>query len=268
SLLHDFGKIGVREKVLLKSKKLYPSEEQIVMDRFRIIRQSIELHYTRKQLEFFQTKTREEALAYFAETHSEMEDQLKELDEFLKFIIRCNEPTVLSQGGFEKLEEIHKKYFYSMFNMPRSYLTAEETASLSVPKGSLNPQDRKEIESHVTHTYKFLSIIPWTKNLSNVPDIAHAHHEKLDGSGYPLRLKSEQIPIQSKMMTIADIYDALTALDRPYKKAVPVDRALDILGYEAKDHHIDQRLLDVFIESKLYQLVTRFRLSGKRLEQK
>jgi len=130
-----------------------------------------------------------------------------------------------------------------------------ELVSLSVPRGSLNESDRKEIESHVTHTYKFLSTIPWTPDLRHVPDIAYAHHEKLDGTGYPNQLKSSEIPIQTKMMSIADIFDALTASDRPYKKAMPPERALNILNEEAKASHIDSDLLEVFIDSEIYKLV-------------
>ena len=99
----------------------------------------------------------------------------------------------------------------------------------------------------------FLAQIPWTRNLRRVPDIAYAHHEKLDGAGYPRQLTADQIPVQSRMMTIADIYDALTASDRPYKKAVPHAKALDILGYEAKLKKLDQKLLDLFIEAKVYE---------------
>ena len=127
--------------------------------------------------------------------------------------------------------------------------------SLSVPKGSLTVNDRKEIESHVTHTYRFLTTIPWTQELRNVPEIAYAHHEKLDGTGYPNGLNASQIPIQAKMMTIADIFDALTAMDRPYKKALPAERALNILLEEAKASHVDDDLLKLFIESETYQLV-------------
>jgi HD-GYP domain-containing protein (c-di-GMP phosphodiesterase class II) len=135
------------------------------------------------------------------------------------------------------------------------FLKDKELISLSVPKGSLNDNDRREIESHVTHTYKFLSTIPWTPDLRRVADIAYAHHEKLDGTGYPNKLNAEQIPLQAKMMTIADIYDALTAQDRPYKKALPPERALNILAEEAKGGHIDKALLDVFIQGELYKLV-------------
>jgi len=98
-----------------------------------------------------------------------------------------------------------------------------------------------------------LSQIPWTRELRNVPQIAYAHHEKLNGRGYPQGLAAEDIPIQSKMMTISDIYDALTASDRPYKKALPVQRAIDILGYEVKDGMLDADLYKIFVDSKVYE---------------
>ena len=107
--------------------------------------------------------------------------------------------------------------------------------------------------SHVTHTFRFLSEIPWTGEFRRVPEIAYAHHEKLDGTGYPRKLPAAEIPIQSKMMTICDIFDALVAWDRPYKKSVPVERALHILGDEAASGKLDQDLLDLFIEAKIYE---------------
>ena len=134
-------------------------------------------------------------------------------------------------------------------------ITPNEHRLLSIKRGSLDEEERKEIESHVIHTYQFLKQIPWTQNLKMIPNIAHAHHEKLDGSGYPLKLKSEEIPVQSKMMTIADIFDALTDKDRPYKKAVPLERALDILKMEVRDNHIDPILLEFFVQAKVYELV-------------
>jgi HD-GYP domain-containing protein (c-di-GMP phosphodiesterase class II) len=128
----------------------------------------------------------------------------------------------------------------------------EEVAYLSIPKGSLTERERREIESHVTQTFRFLSKIPWTDDLSRVPDWAYAHHEKLDGSGYPRKLAAEAIPIAVRSITISDIYDALAARDRPYKRAVPNDRALDILRSEAKRGAIDAQLLELFIGEKVY----------------
>ncbi|MBF0277994.1 MAG: GAF domain-containing protein [SAR324 cluster bacterium] len=257
SLLHDFGKIGVREEVLVKSKKLYPHEQQAVADRFKLIRKTIEADTSARQLEYFQEKSREEALSYLEDSSRELADRLAEIDDYIKFIIRCNEPTVLAQGGFEKLHEFGDLLAIDLHEEKIPFLRPHEVSSLSVPKGSLNEQDRLEIESHVIHTYKFLSVIPWIKNLKDVAKIAYAHHEKIDGTGYPLKLKGDEIPLQSKMMTIADIYDALTAWDRPYKKSIPAERALNILEYEAKDQHIDKELLNLFIEAKLYMLVAR-----------
>lgn len=134
------------------------------------------------------------------------------------------------------------------------FLTPQEVESLSIPQGSLNGAERLQIESHVTHTVRFLEQIPWTKDLNGLPKIAGAHHEKLDGSGYPNRLRAHEIPVQSRMMTIADIYDALTARDRPYKRAVPTDCALDILTADAKAGKIDQDLFSLFVEAKIYEM--------------
>jgi HD-GYP domain-containing protein (c-di-GMP phosphodiesterase class II) len=131
--------------------------------------------------------------------------------------------------------------------------TEFEIFNLSLPKGSLNDKERVEIESHVTHTFQYLQKIHWGKTYKDVPTIAYAHHEKLNGRGYPRKLPGVEIPIQSRMMTISDIFDALTATDRPYKKAVPAQRALDILGMEVKDGLLDNRLYKLFIDAKVFE---------------
>ena len=255
SLLHDFGKIGVREHVLVKAKKLYPEEMTHVMDRFEAIRSNLKLAEMQHQIETYASVKGKARGRVLKEIQERMDANLKEAQEFLEFIRMCNEPTVLAQGGFERLHDIAKREFQNSLGENVPFLKDKELISLSVPKGSLNDNDRREIESHVTHTYKFLSTIPWTPDLRRVADIAYAHHEKLDGTGYPNKLNAEQIPLQAKMMTIADIYDALTAQDRPYKKALPPERALNILAEEAKGGHIDKALLDVFIQGELYKLV-------------
>jgi HD-GYP domain-containing protein (c-di-GMP phosphodiesterase class II) len=255
SLLHDFGKIGVREHVLVKAKKLYPHELRSVQDRFELIRTLTALRHTMTKARSVESSTGPEQKALLVQAEEALRSDLKELDELLEFINRCNEPTVLAQGGFEQLHVIARRAFARMDGSTDPFLTDKELVSLSVPKGSLTEHDRKEIESHVTHTYKFLSTIPWTSDLRNVAEIAYAHHEKLDGSGYPNRLTTERIPVQSKMMTISDIFDALTASDRPYKKALPAERALNILQEEANAGHIDADLLELFISSRIYQEV-------------
>jgi len=131
-------------------------------------------------------------------------------------------------------------------------LTPEEVRFLSIPKGSLDPDERIQIESHVIHSFNFLLQIPWTKEIREIPRIARAHHEKLNGTGYPYKLKSDEIPIQAKIMTICDIFDALSASDRPYKKAVPAERALDILDMSVKQHELDPELYRLFLEAKIF----------------
>ncbi len=124
-----------------------------------------------------------------------------------------------------------------------------------IRKGNLDDRERREIESHVTHTYRFLEQIPWTRELRGIPRIAFGHHEKLNGRGYPRGVGAIDIPVQTRMMTISDIYDALTATDRPYKRAVPTERALDILSSEAKEGMLDQDLLRAFVEAKVYDVL-------------
>ncbi|HEB67336.1 MAG TPA: hypothetical protein ENI93_05255, partial [Gammaproteobacteria bacterium] len=128
-----------------------------------------------------------------------------------------------------------------------------EFSVLSFAHGSLNPEERREIESHVSHTFEFLSLIPWTRPLARIPEIAHAHHEKLDGTGYPLGLSADEIPVQSKIMAIADIYDALTAGDRPYREGISSDLALNILENEVKEGKLDGDLFKVFVDSEAYR---------------
>ena len=256
ALLHDFGKIGVREHILVKAKKLYPAQLEAIQFRFKFIKRALELQYSQQKVRFLLKKNREEAMAKISGIDSEFDSKLEEIDNFLEFIIQANEPRVLAEGGFDKLQEI-SRYVFEENGSREHYLSDNEVKLLSIAKGSLSDEERFEIESHVTHTFNFLSKIPWTSELKIVPDIAHAHHEKLDGSGYPQGLLNSDIPIQSKMMTIADIYDALTAWDRPYKKAVPVDRALQILQFEVNDGKIDPELYRMFLEAEVYKIVKR-----------
>jgi response regulator RpfG family c-di-GMP phosphodiesterase len=237
ALLHDFGKVGVREHVLVKANKLYPHELELLRARFDLIRARLEIDGLRGRLEG---------------GGGDWERQARELDGFFEFILQCNRPTVLSEGSFGHLGEIARRTFRHPDGEERPYLTGDEVALLSIPRGSLSQDERLEIESHVTHTYRFLSQIPWTSDLKRVPEIAFAHHEKLDGKGYPRAITGPAIPVESRMMAIADIFDALTASDRPYKRAVPVEKALDILSAEAKAQHVDTLLLDAFIQSRVY----------------
>lgn len=262
ALLHDFGKVGVRENVLLKANKLYPHELERVEQRFEHARRAAEVAALREQVHLLRTVGREEAAEASRALELRLETTRRELDEMLDLIRRCNLPTVLEQRGFERLTELASREFVDGGERVHRLLLPNELESLSIPRGSLNEAERREIESHVVHTFNFLVQIPWTRDLCRVPEFAHGHHEKLGGGGYPLGIGSAQIPVQTRIMTIADIYDALTASDRPYKRAVPHDKALDILRSEVGRGVLDGELLGVFIEAEIPQRALGDRSAG------
>ncbi len=253
SLLHDFGKIGVRENVLVKAKKLYPHDLSAIRQRFDFVIRTIESDVLSRKLRVLE---RGGASGELADLDRELTERLGEVDEAWRVIETANEPTVLAAGDFRKIEELGRQTYVTLVGDPATLLTAEEVKSLSVMRGSLTPEEFDEIRSHVSHTYRFLSRIPWGKSFARVAVIAGAHHERLNGTGYPNRLRAEEIPMQSKMMTVSDIFDALTASDRPYKRAVPVEKALQILGFEVKDNHIDSELVRIFTEARPWEKVT------------
>ncbi|MEY4631451.1 MAG: hypothetical protein RIQ81_1571 [Pseudomonadota bacterium] len=255
SLLHDFGKLGVREAVLVKAKKLFPQDLELILERFNLVRASYEIDYLRGLLNLMQ---RPDLAALGVSGEQLLEDRnnrFRMLDEFIGFIMRANEPTVLEQGGFDRLKDIANLRFKDINEHERQLLKDQELKALSVSRGSLTSEEYAEIQSHVVHTYDFLRKIPWGKKLAHVPQIAAKHHEKLDGSGYPTSAMAEEIPIQSRMMTIADIYDALSASDRPYKRSLPPEKAIEILEMEVRGGKIDQELFRLFVESKAYLVV-------------
>jgi HD-GYP domain-containing protein (c-di-GMP phosphodiesterase class II) len=251
SLLHDFGKVGVREPVLVKAEKLYPHEMEVLRSRFQLARKDLQLQSYRRRLAAVKLRGSHHLAEIDAEEDERLLKDLKHLDEVLEFVLTCNRPTVLAQGNFERLHELGHLRFEDSFGQERPLLLEREIHSLSIAKGTLSEAERREIESHVEHTYRFLSQIPWTRTLRRVPEIAYAHHEKLDGTGYPRAIPEPTIPVQSRMMSIADIYDALTASDRPYKKAVPHQLALDILKREVQSGQLDMELFRIFVEAEV-----------------
>jgi HD-GYP domain-containing protein (c-di-GMP phosphodiesterase class II) len=249
SLLHDFGKIGVREEILLKAKKLFPHELEIIRSRFELAVRSLEVEILTRKVSLLERggPARElEAL------DRELLARRVELDSAFSLVSAANEPTVLKGGHFERIEAISRETYCDVHGEHHPLLTTGEVASLSIARGSLTSAEIDEIRSHVSHTFEFLAQIPWGKQFRRVAVIAGSHHERLNGTGYPHRLRAEEIPLQSKMMSVSDIFDALTASDRPYKKAVPLEKALDILGFEVKDQHLDPELVRIFVEAKIW----------------
>ena len=251
-LLHDFGKVGVREQVLVKEKKLYPQDLELIRHRFAYLDQRAELEFERSRAELLLREGREGYDAGVERLECERRRRREQLARFLDTIVQANEPTVLAEGNFEALEAIGRNTFIDFDGRVRPLLEDHELQFLMIRRGNLDENERREIESHVTHTYRFLEQIPWTRELRDIPRIAYAHHEKLNGHGYPNRVTGLEIPVQARIMTIADIYDALTATDRPYKRAVSRDRALDILYMEAREGTIDAALLETFVGARVF----------------
>ncbi|HVG24924.1 MAG TPA: HD domain-containing phosphohydrolase, partial [Thermoanaerobaculia bacterium] len=253
SLLHDFGKVGVREQVLVKEKKLYPLHLDNIRGRFEFVMKSAENAAGRRKIDYLLEHGKDGFDEFAARVDAETADVILKLQKDFAFIAQSNEPTVLPEGEFQFLQSLAARTYQDIRGEKRLLVDPEEARILSIRKGNLDAVERMEIESHVTHTFNFLLKIPWTRDLASVAEIAYAHHEKLNGRGYPRKLTAKDIPIQSRMMAISDIYDALTASDRPYKRAVPTDRALDILRMEMSEGLLDDSLVNTFIEAKVYE---------------
>lgn len=252
-LLHDFGKVGVRESVLVKAEKLYPHDLEKIKFRFELAHRVLELEALTARVKAMSRKGGM-AKRELSGIDSVLERELHSLREDFALIQEANKPSVLAQKAAGRIDSIGRRTYLSADGKRTRILDPEDVDCLKIPRGSLNAQERREIESHVTHTYAFLKQIPWTDDLAHVPEYAYGHHEKLNGSGYPRRLFSGKIAVQTRMMTVADIFDALAAADRPYKKAVPLDKAFDILRMEVKEGNVDGELLDLFIKAKVFKM--------------
>ena len=234
SMLHDVGKIGVREEILQKRKKLLPHEIEIIALRLKLMRtQLLVLQQTEK-------KDYSQAIA--------------RIDEAWRQIVVANEPSILKHATNGLVRDLRNLKVPFDTGEILTALTEEESQKLSIEQGSLSDVERLEIESHVNKTVDILKMIPWSRGLEQVPDIASMHHEHLDGSGYPNRITGELIPPQARMMTICDIYDALVASDRPYKSSVSADGALDIIGAQVAAGKLDIDYFDVFVRARLFEL--------------
>jgi len=246
SLLHDFGKVGVREEVLVKAKKLAPGRLELLLQRLR--QRQAEASLARLRADWEGGRAFDPA-AWTAL----LQAQEEEAGRLMATLIRSNEPSLLSQESAEGLEQMERLSFTRWDGQGAALLEPGDLTALRIRRGSLSAAERLEIENHVTHTFDFLSRIPWTPDLAAIPTIAYAHHERLNGQGYPRGLCESDIPVQSRAMAIADIFDALTAQDRPYKAAVPLARSLDILHQDARDGHVDPDLLHIFMEARVFE---------------
>ena len=253
-LLHDFGKVGVREHVLTKAKKLYPDKLELIRQRHAFVHRTLERDFWRKRAEFLEQHGLPDYQEFVASLEADQQRELQQLDRFIQVVLQANEPSLLPSESAADLTEFGRRSYLDLEGQPQPLLTDREVGYLTIRKGSLDDDERHQIESHVTQTWQFLQEIPWTKELKEIPAIAYGHHELMNGTGYPRKIAGPEIKIQTRMMTISDIYDALTAQDRPYKKAVPAPRALDIMDRElVKSGQLDADLFRLFVDAKVFE---------------
>lgn len=248
--LHDIGKIGVREWVLEKSDKLNPTRMDLIRSRFGQISQGLQLEHQRRLLNFYEASRPDpEEIAVL---ESERDRRLEQIRDDLDFLIKINTPGWVSDEDLARLDEIAAKEFTGGDGKKIRCLNDFEYKNLGIRKGNLTDEEYREIQSHVTYTYNIVKQIPFTPELSRIPTFAAAHHEMLNGTGYPKGLKAKNIPLQARILGVVDIFDALVARDRPYKKAMPVEKALFILQDEAKVGRLDPNIVDLFVKEKLW----------------
>lgn len=247
SLLHDFGKVGVREHLLIKAKKLEPERLEQVLQRLyqRDLQRALEALDRAWQLgETYDPKRLRQIIG----------ELRADTDALVDLVRVSNEPKVLPEDVAAELVRLEDLVVDHWSGEPVRVVEPVDMDRLRIRKGSLSHEEREEINLHVTNTFRFLRQIPWMGTLVGVPAIAYAHHERLNGRGYPRGLTSEEIPVQSKLMAISDVFDALAAKDRPYKQAVSVERSLMIIEQEAKEGLLDQDLYNIFLEARVYEL--------------
>lgn len=251
ALLHDFGKVGVRERVLVKERRLHPEQMAAVEARLRLARASREGELLRGALlSDCDALPRREALSRLRDEAAAFDG---ELEDALALIRELQEGRPLSASEEEYIRSFGLRSFDGPGGEPVRFLTDDELEALCIRRGTLTDAQRREIESHVEHSVAVLGQIPWPKTMRRVPEIVHAHHERLDGSGYPRGRTASEISLESRLLAVCDIFDALTAADRPYRSAMPVESALDLLREEARRGRIDPDVVDLFIDSEVWR---------------
>jgi hypothetical protein len=233
---------------------------QVVKDRLLLLRAARQTEYLSRKVEVLSgDKSRVETEAQLQKLDAEIESELSDLDRDLEQLERANDPqvTFLPDAEYSSLQELlarlESQNYCDENGVLQPLISPEEKQALLIRKGSLTDSEFKQIQNHAQMSYDFLKQITWTRDLENLAYIAWGHHEKLTGGGYPRGVKGDEIPLPTRMMTIADIYDALTASDRPYKRAMPTERALQILQSEAEAGALDAGLLELFISRRVFE---------------
>jgi HD-GYP domain-containing protein (c-di-GMP phosphodiesterase class II) len=264
--MHDVGKITTPEYVVDKHTKLETIHDRIELidTRFDMIEQIMRCNHLEKKLHMIQLGEKDTKVLEEMDLH--LEQNVTKLKEDKEFVAGCNVPReYMDDEKIKRIVEIASKK-YEVEGKAHYYLTADEAANLSIRKGSLTKKERHMIENHALVTKKMLSELPFPKKLARVPEFASGHHEKLDGSGYPSGLTSEELSLQARIMAIADIFEALTAKDRPYKEPMKLSQALKILEFMKKDGHIDPDIHHLFMRKAVFSKYAKKELSPEQVD--
>lgn len=245
--MHDCGKVTTPVHVMDKATKLETIYDRIhlVRTRFEIIKRDLEIDMLHELLEDPTQKARLEA---------RLAEEIASLDADFDFLERANTGgEYLAPEIQERIREIGMRR-YRESGIERFLLSEEEISNLCIAKGTLTPDERLIINGHMVQTIRMLEALPWPRNLSEVPEIAGGHHEKMDGSGYPKGLYAGDMSIPARIMAIADVFEALTAQDRPYKKGKTLSETMRIMGFMKRDNHLDPDLFNLFVSSGVYRV--------------
>ena len=266
--MHDVGKITTPENVIDKSTRLQAifDRTHLVETRFQMIANSIENKYLKRKIELLQNGISDESKIKIM--NQELAFKIRDLGEELKFIKACNNPgEFMSDEKIVRIKKIAKKNYVSP-DGEHPYLTEDEVENLCIRKGSLTDKERNIVENHAGMTLKILNELPFPAKLANVPEFASSHHEKLDGSGYPRGLSEKELSLQSRIMAIADVFEALTSKDRPYKEPMKLSKAVKIMEFMKQDKHIDVDIYDLFLESRLLYEYAKKQMASEQIDEK
>ena len=250
-LLHDCGKVTTPVHVVDKATKLQTIYDRInlVDARFEILKRDAEIDLLKNQLA---ARARDPSVDTSAHERA-FEERMAQLADDREFLRKCNiGGEFMSPPQQERVRKIAQYPWRNDQGQSTTFLTEDETCNLSISRGTLTQEDREVINNHVAMTYKMLNALPWPKHLRSVPEYAASHHERLDGKGYHRGLGKDQLSMQARIIAIADVFEALTAKDRPYKPGKTLTESLQILGRMAQENHIDPHLFEVFMREKVY----------------
>ena len=261
-LLHDCGKVTTPVHVVDKATKLETifDRVQLIDTRFEVLKRDAEIDSLKRRLSMDRMEVSEE--------EGRLRDRLRKLDDDRKFLHACNIGSErMSDEHIEHVKRIAQHRWRDVSGHEAEFLTADEVKNLTIRAGTLTDEERKVINHHIVATIRMLEALPWPKHLTKVPEYAGGHHERMDGKGYPKGLKRDEMSVPARCMGIADIFEALTAKDRPYKKGKTLSESLQILGRMKENHHIDPDLFDVFVRRKVYRRYAEIFLDKEQIDE-